>query len=63
MSRYAVDGTVRGRFGIGGRELEATVLTETVNGAGVPFEVTKLAGTLQVAARGAPVHASETLPV
>ncbi len=39
------------------------VVTVTVNGAGIPFAIDTLAGTWHIAPSGAPLHASETVPL
>ncbi len=52
------------RIGIeGGSMAPPLVNTVTVNGAGRPFAIDTLAGTWHVAPSGAPLHASETLPL
>jgi hypothetical protein len=47
----------------GGKMAAPLVVTVTVNGAAAPFEIDTLAGTWQLAPRGAPLHASEMLPL
>ncbi len=52
------------RLGIeGGSAAPPLVDTVTVNGAGAPFAIDTLAGTWHVASSGAPVQASDTVPL
>src|SRR5437879_13876897 len=61
-SKRIPEGGTRRRGIEGGSMALPLVDTVTVNGAGAPFVIDTVAGTWQVALRGAPVQASATVP-